>query len=91
MMHQVGSKTGKLLLEAGNEKRVYYRSLFYSVYSWKILFIYLFLFSYLNVFCKIMILIIFWQNSYVFIIILKNKLFQKLSLQNTISRFEILA
>ena len=91
MMHRVGSKTGKLLLEAGNEKRVYYRSLFYSVYSWKILFIYLFLFSYLNVFCKIMILIIFWQNSYVFIIILKNKLFQKLSLQNTISRFEILA
>ena len=75
MMHWVGSKTGKLLLEAGNEKRVYYRSLFYSVYSWKILFIYLFLFSYLNVFCKIMILIIFWQNSSVFIIILKNKLF----------------
>ena len=75
MMHQVGSKTGKLLLEAGNEKRVYYRSLFYSVYSWQILFIYLFLFSYLNVFCKIMILIIFWQNSSVFIIILKNKLF----------------
>ena len=43
MMHQVGSKTGKLLLEAGNEKRVYYRSLFYSVYSWQILFIYLFI------------------------------------------------
>ena len=43
MMHRVGSKTGKLLLEAGNEKRVYYRSLFYSVYSWQILFIYLFI------------------------------------------------
>ena len=43
MMHRVGSKTGKLLLEAGNEKRVYYRSLFYSVYSWQILLIYLFI------------------------------------------------